>query len=279
MAMSEPNRDLLVETGEGPPEPLEFVVGSWNRFEVLRELERRPRTRDELRELTGVSRSTLSRILSDLIDRAWIVRRNDEFNATPKGDVIVGELSQLIDNIETAETLEDTLAWLPPDKLGFDLGRLADATVLTPSPEDHTAPVSQLIEQMTETTEMRLVATGVTPKIVDAICRSGLTGDLALSCVLDEQAVSGLRTDPDFRKMFRTMLEREQCEAYRYDGDDDLLDINLIDDAVMFCGHSDDGPPPGVVISDDDTVMTWAAVTFEERRSDSVPLGADAFTA
>lgn len=276
--MSEANRDPLVKTSEGPRESLEFLVGSWNRFEVLSELRSGPRTRDELRELTGVSRSTLSRILSDLIDRGWMVRRNDEFNATPKGDVIVAELTQLIDNIETAETLEDTLAWLPPDKLGFDLGHLADATVLTPSPENHTAPMSQLIEQMTETTEMRLVATGVTPKIVDAICRSGLAGDLTLSCVLDEQAFSGLRNDTDFRQMFRTMIEREQCEAYRYDGDDDLLDINLIDDAVMFCGHSDNGPPPGVVISDNDTVMTWAAVTFEECRSDSVPVGVDAFT-
>lgn len=277
--MTDNSPDEVIETAEGPPEPLDFLVGSWNRFEVLNALGTTPRTRDELRGITGVSRSTLSRILSDLTDRGWIHRYNDEYEATPKGAIVASEIKGFVDNIETAEELDVALEWLPPEMLGFDLANLADATVLTPTPEDHTNPIRRLVEHISSTTEMRIVATGVTHEAVDAICRAGIAGDLTLQCVLDEAAFSGIRTDPDFRGMFQEMIESGHCKAYRYVGENDLLDINVVDDAVMICGHSDDGPPPGVIITSDDTVQTWAAVTFEKRRDESVPLDADAFTA
>lgn len=277
MADTDPGE--IIEPSEAPPEPIEFLVGSWSRFRVLNALGTTPRTRDDLMELTGVSRSTLSRILSDLTDRGWIVRRNDEYEATAKGVLVATEMEQLVSNIETAEELGAALEWLPPDMLGFDLAHLADATVLTPSPQDHTEPMRHITESISSTTNMRIVATGVTHKVVDAICRAGIAGDLTLHCVLDDGAFSGIRADADLREMFQEMIEAGHCEAYHYDGEDDLLDINLVDDAVMLCGHSDSGPPPGVVISSDDTVQTWAAVTFEMRRDESNPLDADAFTA
>lgn len=277
MADTDPGE--IIETAKSPPESIEFLVGSWSRFRVLNALGTTPRTRDDLMELTAVSRSTLSRFLSDLTDYGWIVRRNDEYEATPKGVLVATEMEQLVTNIETAEKLDAALEWLPPDMLGFDLAHLADATVLTPSPQDHTEPMRNITEYISSTTEMRVVATGVTHKVVDAICRAGIAGELTLHCVLAEGAFSGIRADPDLREMFQEMIDGGHCEAYQYDGEDDLLDFNLVDDTVMLCGHSESGPPPGVVISNNDTVRTWAAVTFEIRRDESNPLDADAFTA
>lgn len=260
-----------------PPEFLEFLVGSWNRFRVLSALATIPRTRDELVELTGASRPTLSRILSDLTDRGWIVRRNDEYEATPRGTVVAAEVETFVKNIETVETLDGALKWLPIESLGFDLAHLTDAEVLTPKFEDQTGPMRQLADYISQTEQIRIVATGVTYEIVDTICRAGIAGELTLRCVLDDRSLEGLRSHPDLTEMFGEMVEREICEAYRYGGSEDLIDCNLLDEVVMFCGHGDDGRPAGILLSDDATVRSWMAYYFERLCDDSERLSADAF--
>lgn len=264
---------------EGPPEPIEFVVGSWNRFEVLEALGSSPRTRDELREMTGVSRPTLSRILSDLSNYGWIRRHNDEFDATPMGKVIASEISQLVDNIETAEKLNGALNWLPTELLGFDLASLADAEVLTPRLTDQTGPMRQLSDYISTTSQIRSVASGVTYEIVDGLCQAGVAGELSIRCVLDDQGLDGIRAHSDLAEAFSEMVERGDCEAYHYIGEGDLIDCNLLDDVVMFCGHSDDGRPAGILVADDATVRTWLAYYFESLCDEAVSLHADSFTA
>jgi predicted transcriptional regulator len=271
--------DQIIENLDGPPEPITFLVGSWNRFEVLDALRPSSRTREELRQKTGVSRPTLSRILSDLSDHGWIFRRNNEFEATPQGKVIAAEFNQLVDDIETAEKLDGALEWLPTDLLGFDLARLADCQVLTARPEDQTGPMRQLANRIETTAQMRVIATGVTYEVVDAVCQAGLAGELTVRCVLDDQGLDAIRTHADLDEGFGEMVERGSCHAYHDVGDDDLIDCNLLDDVVMFCGHSEDGRPAGVLLSDDASVGSWMRYYFESVCDDSVPLQADSFTA
>lgn len=277
MVDTEPSE--IIETPEAPPEPIDFLVGSWNRFEVLNALGTTPRTREELREMTGVSRPTLSRILSDLSDHGWILRQNDEFKATPKGRVIASEISQFVDNIETAENLDGALEWLPTELLGFDLAFLADAEVLTPRPTDQTGPMRQLADFIATTAQMRVVATGVTYEVVDALCQAGVAGELTLRCVLDDQGLGGIRSHSDLAEAFSEMIEQGNSEVYHYIDDDDLIDCNILDDVVMFCGHSDDGRPAGILLSEDATVRSWTAYYFETLCDNSDPLRAASFTA
>lgn len=79
---------------------VEFLANSWNRFEVLDAVAESPRTRTELKELTNVSRVTLSRVLSDLEDRGWIVRETDRFEATNNGAVVAAAVSRLLDRLK-----------------------------------------------------------------------------------------------------------------------------------------------------------------------------------
>lgn len=260
-----------------PPEFLEFLVGSWNRVRVLDALATAPRTRDDLVELTGASRPTISRILSDLTDRGWIVRRNSEYEATPLGEVVAREVEGVVGNVETAETLDGALEWLPTEQLGFDLAHLAAAKLLTPTFEDQTGPMRQLADTISRTERIRIVATGVTYEIVDELCRAGVAGELAIRCVLDDRALAGLRSHPDLAAMFVEMVERGTCEAYRYGGSEDLIDCNLLEEVVMFCGHGEEGRPAGILLSEDATVRSWMAYYFERLCDGSERLPADAF--
>lgn len=260
------------------PQPLEFLVGSWNRFVVLKTLASTPQTRADIQDLTGVSRPTLSRILSDLIDRGWVQRRNDEYEVTPQGEVIASEVAQFVGNIRTAEQLDSALEWLRTERFGFPLGHLEESDVLTPTPQDQTGPMRKLAHRIDSTNEMRVLATGVTYEVVDAICQACLTDGLQFECVLNEHALQGTRTHSDLAAKFEEMIDLDHCDAYYYDGDEDLLAYNLVDDAVMFCGISGGGLPLGILVSENDTVRSWAAFNFEKRKDESTPLEAEDFT-
>jgi predicted transcriptional regulator len=220
----------------------------------------------------------LSRILSDLRDRGWVVRHNDTFEATEKGAAIAAEVEQFVENIETAESLNEALAWLPTELLGFDLANLRNAEVLTPDFETQTGPMRQLAEYISRTEQMQVVATGVTYEIVEVLCRAGLDGELSLRCVIDDRGLEGIQSHPNLAEMFGEMVELGHCEANHFVGEDDLIDCNLLDDVVMFCGHSDDGRPAGILVSENTTVRSWMSYYFESLCDESVSLQADSFT-
>lgn len=276
MAVNEPQGSTEEPTA---PEPITFLTRSWNRYEVLHTLANEPRTRDELLDLTGVSRPTLSRILSDLMSRDWIVRHNDEYEATPNGSVIAAECRRFTANLDAVDHLDGTLEWLETDALGFDLRHLRDAEVITPDLQNQTAPMRTLADRIANTSEMCVVASGVTYEVVENICQACLAGELTLRCVLDDRALAGLQSHPDLADMFADMVARDVCDAYRFDGQDDLVDCNLLDDLVMFCGHTDDGRPAGIVIAEHPTVRSWTAYYFDSLREDAEPLEPDVFVA
>ncbi len=275
--MTDPNLGEPGQAQATAPRELEFLVGSWNRFEVLRALTSTPRTRGALQEHTGVSRPTLSRILSDLKDRGWVQRRNDEYEATRHGEVIATELDQFVSNLETVEKLEPALEWLRTEQLGFPLAHLQESELLTPTPQNQTRPMRKLEDRIDSTTEMRVLATGVTYEVVDAICQACVAGDLQFQCVLDRSALQGTRTHPELAAMFQEMIELGHCDAYYYEGDEELLAYNLVDDAVMFCGISGGGLPLGILVSENDTVRSWAAFNFEKRKDESRRLQPEEF--
>jgi predicted transcriptional regulator len=55
---------------------VEFLVRPESRVEVLDATHEAPRTRDELKQATDASRTTLSRMLADFEEQEWIVRRD-----------------------------------------------------------------------------------------------------------------------------------------------------------------------------------------------------------
>lgn len=261
-----------------PPDVVAFFAGSWHRFTVLQALRTAPRTRHELRELTGVSRPTLSRILRDLGERDWLIRVDDTYRATPPGTVVAAEVAQFVENIEATASLDGALAWLPTERFEFDLARLADATVLTPDPADQTGPMRRLVEDVEATATLEVVATGVNYEVVEAVTGAALDGDLTLRVLLDDRGLAAVRSHAALTDRFGEVLAGGG-DVYRYHGDDELVECNLLDDVVLFCGHTDDGRPAGILRSEDPHVRAWTAAYVERLRGEAEPLGVDAFTA
>lgn len=255
-----------------------FLASSPNRVDVLNLIQTAPRKRDDLKEATDVSRVTLSRILSELEERGWIRRIDHRYEPTPRGGFVADEFGQLLVNMDTAVELDEELSWLPVETLGFDLGCLRDAEIVTPSHSDHTAAIRRVAEAVHDADWVRGTATGVSREVLDAIRGMTVEREGTLEMILGPGAVDVIRTDAGLRHQFHEVLESERADVYRYDGDDPILMALITNDKVLLCGHDEEGPPPGTVESVDQTVRSWTASYFEARRAKARLLGIEAFT-
>lgn len=263
---------------ESPLEPVEYLVRSPHRVTVLDAIDERPRERHELRELTGVSRVTLSRMLAEFEDRSWIERTNGLYETTAEGAYVAEEITGLLANVTTLESLDGAMAWLPTEAFDFDLRHLHDAEVATSSWGDHTGQIRRVAEVTERADRIRGAASGVSREVVDAIREATVAGDATFEGIYDETALEIVRSDDELSRQHRELLGSDNAELYRYVGDESPLPMVMTcDDTVLLCGHDEDGPPPGTLESTNERVRDWAERYLDSVRDDAVRIDADAF--
>lgn len=255
---------------------VEFLARSASRVEVLDSLSDGPLTRDELKGVTDASRTTLSRMLADFEERGWIERADHRYHATPKGAYIANETTRLIDNIEVAQTLDETLHWLPFDDFEFDLRRLQDADVVELSWNDP-ASIRAIAEGLTGATRVRSVATTMSRDVVDVVRDITVDGDAKYDGVLTNQALEIARDHPDIQTKLRELLDSNHGDLYHFEGSIDLAMVLLIDSEAIVCSHGWGGPELQAVRSDDEAFRHWVDSYIDRLEADSQPLTAESF--
>lgn len=262
----------------------EFLVGSWNRLDVLAAVADGPRSRTELDERTDASSVTLSRILSDLEARGWIARTGGSYEATSAGRFVASTVTDLLDELQALHHLGDHVTWIPLDEFEFDLSRLRDATVVTPTWNDFSAYTEEMVDLVPEATEIHSLATGLDREVARAMGEAALDGDLALELVYDPAVVDAIAADADLSRLFGDLADADRATVYRYRGDESLTMLGVYrgggerSDGVYLCGEHDEGAPPGTVHTTDGEVWAWAESYFEARRAKAERLDAAVFT-
>lgn len=257
---------------------VEFLARSEHRLAILQALHDAPRTRDELRDLTDASRTTLSRLLADFEDRGWVGRSNDRYVPTPEGTYVAGEVSRLLDNLETAAELDGLLQWLPTGAFTFDLHRLRDAEVVTLRWNDP-ASMRLLAEQLEGVDQVRSMADTVSREVVDVLRDLTVGGDGTYEGVLSSEAVEVIRAHPELAGQLREMLESGRATLYRYDGVEVESMLLCFDDVVALCNHAKGGPRVEGLVSEDPVVRAWAKAYFDAVRDRAIRLDVEAFVA
>lgn len=257
---------------DSPRDTIEYLARSDHRLEVLGAIRDAPRTRDDIRSMTDASRVTVGRIIADLEERDWIVRRGREYEATTSGRFVAAEFTRLRDNLDTFRTLPPVLEWLPHEDPPFDLRRLEDATVVTADEGDLMAPIRRGLEHIGRADRLRVVGNGISQEFAAAI-REAVEDGQTNTTVGPKGMVEAIHADRTLREEFRSILAADRASLLQYDGDDELPVLQIGDGTVVLCS----GDHRGMVETDDDAVYQWAESYFESLRAEATEVPEETF--
>lgn len=267
-----------LENIEDNLESIEYLSRSPSRLKVLKAIQEKPRSRRTLREMTDVSRVTLSRMLDTFEDRGWVKRTNGEFKLTSEGSYVASELARLVGNFNTLNELDGAMEWLPVEEFDFDLACLSDAEVTTSDWRDHTAQIRRTADVIHGSERIVGTASGMSRDVVEALWETTMNDDASFEAIYDSMAIDIARSDKELRQQHRDMIDLENTEFFRYEGDEEPIPMVMVcDDYVILCGYDESAPPPGTLETTNPTVRSWAESFFEEVRAESIPIDPDVF--
>nr|WP_293029500.1 MarR family transcriptional regulator [Natronococcus sp.] len=251
-----------------------YLTRSHHRTAALAALADRPRTRAELRELTGVSQSTIGRTLRAFENRGWIARTDHRYETTQLGAFVASGMRELLDRIETERKLRETWSWFPAEIRGLPLESFSEAVVTVPDVDDPYRPVNRFASLLRETDRFRFV--GFELALLEP-CRDELCG----------RVVDGMATEiidpPSVVSYIRTTYP-EQSERTLASGNLTVLiheeppeyGLSIFENRVGICGyHPDSGTVRAFVDTDDPTIRKWAVSTYDEYRREARPLAVE----
>jgi predicted transcriptional regulator len=253
-----------------------YISRSKNRAWILATLATERYTRRELGEATGVSRTTLDRIVNEFEERGWITRTTDgDYAATPIGERIATESTRFVGAIQAIRVLGDAVAWLPNDELTIGLQHFREATVLRPEPNASSAPSTHAIELMREATEFACLV-NIAPSLgfENAMVVGVVDGCLSTKHIITDGELTVLRQNADRVSRWQTYIEAG-ANLYCYDGHIPC-NVLVIDETVLVL----DRQPKAIeaIKSTNTVVRSWAHEMIDDYQEDAERLTTPALT-
>jgi len=261
---------------EAALEDIAYLSRSENRIRILETLTADAHSRRELADVTGTSRTTLGRILSELEDRNWATRTTDgEYVATPRGEHAAAEFLPLVASMQTLRELGEAARWIPTEELSLDLHHFRDATVRQTAPNEPVEPgryLAPLIRDGSTLTTLTFIAP---PRDVGRAMQNGVSsGQLTAEHVLAGGLIEHLREHSDGPPQWHDYITAG-ARVYYYDGH---IPCNLfiVDGTVLLL--NDRANAGEVIESENETVRSWAHELIATYREIAEPIEADTFS-
>lgn len=256
-------------------EDVAYLSRSENRAQILAMIAREPYTRSELESATGISRTTLDRIVNELEERGWATRTSDgDYVATPTGKRVATESTSFIGAMHAIRNLGDAVAWLPSDELTIGLHQFRDAIIRRPEPNAMSAPSTFATKLMREATDFACLV-NIAPSLgFEKAMMDGVSeGRLMTNHVITDGELSVLLGDPGRAARWQAYVEAG-ANLYCYDGQ---IPCNLlvIDETVFILDRQPEAP--GGIESTNPEVRTWAHEMVDEYQEEARQLDATAF--
>lgn len=272
----------MVNEGNGIPtkalEDLAYLSRSANRVAILDALTKGAYTRRELEERTGVSRTTLDRIVNELEGRGWAERANNgTYVATSTGNHLMAQVRPFVDSVEAIRRLDEAVAWLPDDEMSIGLHHFSDAIVRQPEEDDPMKTTDYFIDLIRDTAEFRALTHLAPPVSLSRAMRDRIvTEQVSAEYVLTDTVVNYLSDNHERRSRWRDMIE-SGADVYRDQGP---IPCNLwiFDDIVLIkkSGPESIQESYGVPIeSENVAVRSWAHDLIDRCRADAVRVDAE----
>lgn len=268
-------------------EPLDYITRSEHRVQVLEALTEtipkpgldtpsyEPR---ELRDMTGASEATVSRILNEFDERGWSERNAiGEYTATPVGQSIAIVFTPLLDSMEVIQHLGDAVALLPFNELSISMEHFRDATVREPSgpqPRDFGAFLIELLSDSSILYSLTYVpapaglAEEVTEQITIGSCDS---------ITIYPEHIIDFFVDASWKTTRDQILAQLDAGAkwYIYDGHIPC-NIFIFDETVVFENSQVNDLRAGTaIVTKDEVVREWALKVFDRYQEESAEIAVE----
>lgn len=271
---------MQIESGTLPTDALKdvaYLARSENRVEILGTLTTGTHDPRNVSEVTGISRQTVGRILTELERREWAERTPDGYTATAMGERIVGEFVSLVEATHTIGELEESVNCIPDTELMIGLQHFNDATIHAPVPDDPMAAVKRLMDLMGEASEFKCLVHLAPPVALEQAMRDAVVdGRLKAENVITKGELTYLRQQPDRLRRWREYLDGG-ASVYCYDGS---IPCNLFifDEKVLMSeSHSEAEQACTFLEVEDETVQTWAAETIKRYQKEASSVDPETF--
>ncbi|MDS0476838.1 winged helix-turn-helix domain-containing protein [Natrinema sp. 1APR25-10V2] len=252
---------------DGVLEEMAYLSRSENRLRILHVLTQHQYEPRELAEETDVPRSTLRRIVTELVDRGWAERTIDgTYVATPVGELLAAETDRYVGAIQAIQALDSAVRWLPREKLTIGLHHFQDAIIVGPEQNEAVAPDTYATEQLRDTTEFRNL-TNIAPTLgFEKVLHDGvLEGPLSTEHVVTPGVISYLCTDVERQDRWQQYLDAG-ADLYLYDGQ---IPCNLfiLDETVFLAKQQLEGLEYIEVLNEE--VFAWAERMIDMYQEDA----------
>ena len=265
---------MIPRTTSTPLDDIAFLARSEHRVTALAALARRPQSRADLLAITGVSQSTIGRVLRAFEDRHWIRRDGQHYEATQLGVFIAAGMRDLIDRFETERLLRDVWQWLPSRANGFTLEMVSDAVVTLAKADGPYRPVNRFLSLLRETDQLRFVGfdLALLEPCKDELCQRIING-MQTEIIDPPGVVNHIRSA--YPEQFAEALESGNLTVRVHDTLPDY-GIGIFDDRIAIAGYD---PTNGMVTVMIDTdapeAREWAESLYTAYRRELPTLALD----
>lgn len=235
---------------------IEFLARSANRGDVLTLVAEAPHDRQALARATGASQPTLGRILRDFEERGWVQATEGGYTATATGRLVAEGLTALSERLAAELHLREISGWLPTGDLGFDLQRLGEATITTPTQTRPSAPISRVIELIEAAREVWVFSHAFNEQTLAAVVE-WVAGGGEFNGVFSATAIEAVTHETMLREQLQ-QLHTADSARIRIMEDEIPLAVVVTDEAVSLLLRDDDRRLQAAVDTDDSEVRDWA---------------------
>lgn len=248
-------------------ERIAFLANSTNRVEILERLAETACEPPELRAEIGASRTTVSRALNEFESRGWIEHHGNGYETTTLGQIVVEEFSPLLESMERVAVLEEVVKWLPTEQMSLNLYELGDGDLVSPSQKNLSSHIEAGMEAVRNADHVRVLGNAVIPIYIKVIRDCVVEGGLIAKQVYGRKAMEMMVDHEHMSGQIKEIID-SGAPVYRFAG---VIPYNLLilDDSVLFFLCDETSLPESLLVTENDTVVTWAESTFQSYRTDA----------
>lgn len=244
---------------------IECLSSSLQRVRILSALDTVPADLRDLKDTSGIPRTTLQRNLTTLEQRGWIEKTSSRYTTTVTGSLLVQEFVTMIETVATIDTLSPFLDALDTPT-NIDLDQLREPRVTVPEPHQPHRPTIQLLETLDTAARIRGFLPAVSLLLVQHACRMDDGTATEREYVLSKDALPTLHEQ--YADEWTNATQMSHIDVLVYEGD---LPHGLFvfEDGLALTAYDDFGRIQALVESDGEEAIDWGERMYKKYRQQS----------